>query len=373
MELTIKNVEKLLVTGDRFMINRHQLLFQELSSHIGDIQYLDIDKFSDAKLLKQGFKFIKKRLPFLPIKPVSNIRKSANIFINTSRNVEKKIRNLESKPDLIFHLYGLYSPLWDEFDIPYVTYLDYTMALARKNWCLWAPFSTEEEFASWIECERRGYQNTQHLFTMSNLAKRSLIEDYGINPEKITVVGTSGIFIEPYQGEKKFGSKQNLFNGSDFKRKGGDLVLAAFEKVKQRIPEAKLIIVGDNLSIKQDGVYNPGYISSSSAMKNIFIETDLVVAPALCEPLGIFSIEAMNYGVPCIVSENGGISEIIDGEVSGIVISQSTPDLFANQIVGLLSDTNLLKEMSENARHKVKNLFNWNNIANKMSTAISAI
>ncbi|MGB3638473.1 MAG: glycosyltransferase family 4 protein [Rivularia sp. (in: cyanobacteria)] len=367
------NVEKLLVTGDRFMINRHQLLFKELSSHIEDIQYLSIDKFSEAKRLKKVAKLIKKRLPFLPIKSVSSIRKSANSFINTSRNLEKKIRNLKSKPDLIFHLYGLYSPLWDEFDIPYVTYLDYTMALARRNWSLWAPFSTEQEFASWIECERRGYQNTQHLFTMSGLAKRSLIEDYGINPEKITVVGTSGKFLEPYQGEKEFGSKQILFNGSDFKRKGGNLLLAAFEKVKQAIPEAKLIIVGDDLSINQDGVYNPGYISSSSVMKNLFIETDLVVAPALCEPLGIFSIEAMNYGVPCIVSDNGGISEIIDREVSGIVISQPTPELLASQIIALLSDTNLLKEMSENVRDKVKNLLNWDHIANKMSTAISEI
>lgn len=367
------NAKKILVTGDRFMIDRHQILFQELSSHVEDIQYLNIEKFWDAKLIKQIGKLVKKRLSFLPIKSASSLRKNANNFINTSRDLEKKITSLKSKPDLIFHLYGMYSPFWDEFDIPYVTYLDYTMALAKRNWSPWAPFSTEQEFASWIECERRGYQNTQHLFTMSSLAKHSLIEDYGINPEKITVVGTSGNFLEPYQGEKKFGSKQILFNGSDFERKGGDLVLAAFKKIKQEIPEAKLVIVGDNLSINQDGVYNRGYISSASAMKNIFIETDVVLAPALCEPLGIFSIEAMNYGVPCIVSDNGGISEIIDHQVSGIVISHPTPELLASHTIKLLSDSNNLKEMSENVRHKVKNLLNWNHIVNKMSRAISEI
>lgn len=367
------NAKKILVTGDRFMINRHQILFQELSSHVEDIQYLNIEKLSDAKLLKQIGKLVKKRLSFLPIKSASSLRKNANNFIKTSRDLEKKIRSLKSKPDLIFHLYGMYSPFWDEFDIPYVTYLDYTMALARRNWSPWAPFSTEQEFASWIECERRGYENTHHLFTKTNLVKRSLIEDYSINPDKITVVGTSGKFLEPYQGEKEFGSKQILFNGSDFKRKGGDLVLAAFEKVKQAIPEAKLVIVGDNLSINQDGVYNPGYISSALAMKNLFIETDLVVAPAICEPLGIFSIEAMNYGVPCIVSDNGGISEIIDHEVSGIVISHRTPELLASQTIKLLSDSNVLKEMSQNVRHKVKNLLNWNHIANKMSLVLLEI
>ncbi len=367
------NTKKILVTGDRFMINRHQLLFQELSSHVEDIQYLNVEKFSDAKLLKQLGKLIKKRLSFLPIKSASRLRKNADSFIKASRDLETKIRNLKFKPDLIFHLYGMYSPFWDEFDIPYVTYLDYTMALARRNWSPWAPFSTEQEFASWIECERRAYQNTHHLFTKSGLVKRSLIEDYGINPDKITVVGTSGKFLEPYQGEKKFGSKQILFNGSDFKRKGGDLVLAAFNKVKQEIPEAKLVIVGDNLSINQDGVYNPGYISSASAMKNLFIDTDLVVAPSLCEPVGLFSVEAMNYGVPCIVSDNGGISEMIDHKVSGIVISQPTSEVLANHIIELLSDSNVLKEMSQNIRHEVLNLFNWNHIANKMSCVISEI
>ncbi len=367
------NVKTLLVTGDRFMINRHQLLFQEMSSHIGDIKYLNVDKLSEAKLLKQIGKLVKKRLSFLPVKSASSLRKNADSFIKTSRNVEKRIRSLKSKPDLIFHLYGMYSPLWDEFDIPYVTYLDYTMALAKRNWSAWAPFATEQDFHYWLECERRAYQNTHHIFTKSNLVKHSLIEDYGVNPQKITVAGTSGKFLEPYQGKKKFGSKQILFNGSDFKRKGGDLVLAAFKKVKQEIPLAKLVIIGNNLSINQDGVCNRGYISSSSAMKNLFVETDIVVAPAICEPVGLFSIEAMNFGVPCIVSDNGGISEIIDSESDGIVISQPTPELLANQMTRLLSDINLLEKMSENTRQKVKNLSNWNHIANKMSKKLSEI
>ncbi|MEO0838848.1 MAG: glycosyltransferase family 4 protein [Cyanobacteria bacterium J06643_5] len=367
------NIEKLLVTGDRFMINRHQLLFQEMSPHIGDIQYLNVDKFSEAKLLKKIGKLVKKRFSFLPVKSASSLRKNADSFIKTSRSLEKRIRSLKYKPDLIFHLYGMYNPLWDNFDIPYVTYLDYTMALAKRNWSAWAPFGIEQDFYSWIECERRAYQNTSHLFTKSSLVKHSLIEDYGVSPHKITVAGTSGKFLEPYQGKKKFGSKQILFNGSDFERKGGDLVLAAFQKVKQEIPQAKLVIVGNNLSINQDGVQVQGFVSSSSAMENLFVETDIVVAPAICEPVGLFSIEAMNFGVPCIVSDNGGISEIIDSESDGIVISQPTSELLANQMIRLLSDINLLEQMSKNARHKIENLFNWTHIANKMSNKLSEI
>jgi hypothetical protein len=60
-----------------------------------------------------------------------------------------------------------------------------------------------------------------------------------------------------------------LFNGSDFDRKGGDLVLAAFQKVQQVLPKAKLIVIGKRLSIQPDGIINPGKISSS-AMRDLF-------------------------------------------------------------------------------------------------------
>jgi hypothetical protein len=60
------------------------------------------------------------------------------------------------------------------------------------------------------------------------------------------VVGSGGHFDEFYSGEHGFGSKRILFYGdrADFGRKGGDLVTAAFQIVKEKIPEAKLAVVG---------------------------------------------------------------------------------------------------------------------------------
>lgn len=208
---------------------------------------------------------------------------------------------------------------------------------------------------------------------MSNLVKSSLVEDYRIKPDKITVVGSSGNVQEPYEGEKTFGSKQILFNGSDFERKGGDLVLAAFNQVKTALPEAKLVIIGKKLAIRENGVDNPGHISSPSEMRNLFLKTDLVVAPARCDPFPTFLMEAMSYGVPCIVSARDGMPEIIDNGVSGVVIDQPAPDLLAHQIINLLCDIPLLTSMSYNARHKVKTRFNWNDIAKNISQVLSTI
>ena len=302
---------------------------------------------------------------------IKSYSKNQVSFIRNSKQIEHKIRQLEYKPDFIFQVFGLYCPLWNKIDIPYAMYLDYTMALAKKNWPSWAPYINQREYDSWVYCECEAYKRAHHLFSMSNLVKSSLIEDYGIEADKITVIGSSGNFLEPYGGEKMFGSKQILFNGSDFKRKGGDLVLAAFKKVKQTLPEARLIIIGKKLSIDEDGIDNPGKISSRLDMRDLFLKTDLVVAPGYCDPFPAFLMEAMNYGVPCIVSANDGMPEIVDNKVNGIVVHQPTCELLANHIINLLGDISTLKEMSHNARHKVKNKFNWNDIAKNISQVLS--
>ncbi|MFM2063462.1 MAG: hypothetical protein RLZZ507_3132 [Cyanobacteriota bacterium] len=366
-------VKKMVVTGDKFMIDRNKFLFQKMNSFDNSLDYIWTEEIINSKFLKKIAKSILIKFPFLPIKNASSILKKHQTFISRSQKIEQKIRNLSYTPDLVFHIYGMFTPFWDKFDIPYVIYLDYTMALARDNWTPWAPFTTDEDFQKWKECECRSYDNASHIFTTNKKVKSSLMADYGINPDKITVVYPSGNFLEPFPGDKQFGSKQILFNGSDFERKGGDLLLAAFKQVKQVIPEAKLVIVGQNLSINEDGIDNRGYISSSTEMQDLFLKTDIVVSPARCEPLPLFLIESMNYGVPCIVSEQDGMPEIIEHEINGLVIPQPTVDQLASQMIYLLSHQDVLEKMSIHAMEKVKNQLNWQVVAQKMIETINKI
>lgn len=356
-------IKKVVVTGDALFLERYQPLFKAMSGYVDRLEYLPQGNFNQTRRSQK----IKNLLPKFLLKPAEKyFRKNQQTFIKKSQDTQKKIRELEFTPDLVFHVFGLYCPFWDKFDIPYVMYLDYTMALAAKNWSAWAPFSNPKELDFWLDCERQAYARAHHIFPMSNVVKTSLIEDYGIEPRKITVVGASANFQEYYEGEKSFGSKQILFNGSDFERKGGDLLLAAFKKVKEALPDAKLVIIGKKMVIDEDGIENPGHVSSRSDMRDLFLKTDLVVAPAYCDPFPVFLLEAMNYGVPCIVSAKDGMPEIVDNEVNGVVIPQPTPDVLAERIIALLSDNSMLISMSHKARDKMKKQMNWNNIANNI-------
>lgn len=285
---------------------------------------------------------------------------TAKRFITRSRWTERRIRRLKDKPDFVLHVFGMYSPFWKQPNIPYGMYLDYTAALAQRN------LPPSQEFSDWRDCERLAYERAYHLFPMSQLVKSSLVNDYGISPKKITVVGSFANRHALYEREKKFGSQQILFNGSDFERKGGDLVLEAFKHIKKAIPEAKLVVIGKKLTIIENGVSNPGKIESLEEMRQLFLETDLVLAPGRADPFPSFVIEAMNYAFPCIVSGNDGMPEIVDHGINGLVVDPLISESIAEKAINLLCDIPKLTSMSHQARKKVRNQLHANITAEKV-------
>lgn len=371
------NIKKVAVTGDAMFIRRHQYLFTALSPYFEELQCIPRNGSDESKVSYLWRRF--RELIYCVTNGISlsnspGLYKNPQAFIARSNEIKLKINQMRYNPDFVFHLFGTYCPFWEPSEIPYAMYLDYTMALCHKYYKPWAPFPSHEDLCAWIKYEQKAYEQAKYIFTMSNLVKSSLIEDYGICPDKITVVGASGNFLEPYTGEKHLGSQKILFNGSEFERKGGDLVLAAFAKVKKILPTAKLVVIGKKINALKgiDGVENPGVIFSSSDLENIFLDSDIVVAPANCEPFGVFLVEAMNYGVPCIVTANNanGINEFLEHEVDSIIFHQSTPDVLAHHIINVLKDSSLLMSMSKAARDKVRTNLNWNHIASKISQVL---
>ncbi|NES95667.1 MAG: glycosyltransferase family 4 protein [Desertifilum sp. SIO1I2] len=365
-------LKQVVATGDPNFLYRYQYLLKALEAHCQNLQRLPCGDVYNNKLPQKVADTAYKVLYKVSLSQADKIfHKNPKAYIAKSRNAEKKIRQLPYKPDFVLQIFGLFSPFWDNFDIPYGMYLDYTMKLAADKWSPWCPFDNPQDLDAWLECERRAYQNATHLFPMSQMVKQCLIEDYGVKPEKITVVASAGNFHEPYEGKKKFGTYQLLFNGSDFERKGGPLVLEAFQKVRQALPQAQLVIIGKKIDINEIGILNPGRIRSHDELRDIFLNTDIVVAPSYCEPFQEFLLEALNYGVPCVVSDRDGMPEIVEQGVNGILVDQLTPEAIAQTLISLLRDPKRLAAMSDAARSKIQTTLNWDSIAQKIVNALT--
>ena len=90
---------------------------------------------------------------------------------------------------------------------------------------------------------------------------------------------------------------------------------------------------------------------------------DVAVFPSTYEPFGIVALEAMLAGVPTVVSDVGGLNEIIDHGVDGMKSYAGNPNSIADSVLALLFDPQLCANISKNAKAKVKAQFNWNKIA----------
>ncbi|MGI4792405.1 MAG: glycosyltransferase family 4 protein [Janthinobacterium lividum] len=368
------DLNNIVVTGDAGFMRRYQIFHASLADRCTHLECLVSGDAYNNSLFGTIVRGIYNRTPL--ISRDKNLRagilhKRKAAFLRKSRQTEQKIARLSVQPDLVLHMFGMYAPFLHPSPIPFTMTLDFTMALAVKEWPAWAPFQTDKARRDWLDTEGDAFRRAAHLFPWSNLVKQSLMNDYGVPEDKITVIGSSGNFRTPYDGAKTFGSHQIIFNGTDWDRKGGDIVVDAFRKVRQTIPDAKLVIIGTKTPLDEPGVETPGYITSATGMQDLFLASDLVVAPARCEPYGGFLVEGMNYGVPCIVSDRGAMFEIVDHDVNGLVLPELTADCLAESIVSLLRDMPRLERFSASARNKVKTQLNWDAIAAKMFDALS--
>jgi D-inositol-3-phosphate glycosyltransferase len=93
---------------------------------------------------------------------------------------------------------------------------------------------------------------------------------------------------------------------------------------------------------------------------------DVFVMPSRTETFGLVALEAQAVGTPVVASAVGGLTEIIDDEVTGILVAARQPDAFARAIVRLLDDPELRERMGEAARRRAAT-FTWERASERLA------
>ncbi|MEM0007411.1 MAG: glycosyltransferase family 4 protein [Candidatus Bathyarchaeia archaeon] len=163
-----------------------------------------------------------------------------------------------------------------------------------------------------------------------------------------------------------------LFVGRLVYEKGIHVLINAVPKVLEKV-NAKIVIVGNgymqqSLSeyIRSTGLAHKvmftGFVDDRT-LRNLQKCADVSVVPSLFEPFGIVALEAMAAKSPVVVSDTGGLSEIVEHEVTGVKVYPNNPDSLAWGITRVLLDENLANRLRENAYRKVVENYNWKKIS----------
>ena len=225
--------------------------------------------------------------------------------------------------------------------------------------------------------ERAVYHGMTRIFAMSEYLRRSFIDDFDVPADRVAAVG-EGINLDAIPDpvdDKRYDSREILFVGVDFPRKGGWELLRAFRTVREAIPGATLHIVGPHsLAIPADleaGVVFHGYLSKNdpadrARLDDLFRRSCLFVMPSLYEPFGIAPLEAMANQIPCLVTDGWALKEMVTpGRTGDLVACGSVEDLH-EKLVALLRDPARLRAMGRAGRQTVVDRYTWDRVVDRL-------
>lgn len=108
--------------------------------------------------------------------------------------------------------------------------------------------------------------------------------------------------------------------------------------------------------------YFTGFMSDADLDKFQTI-ADCAVFPSLYEPFGIVALESFAARVPVVVSDTGGLPEVVQHNQTGIVTRANDPDSLTWGILAVLKNPLHSQQLVDNAYKSIAERFNWNNLA----------
>lgn len=233
--------------------------------------------------------------------------------------------------------------------------------------------------------ERAATHHADQVITVSHQLKNEILWMYNTPEWKVSVV-YNGINVHNFDGLVDQGEIKKhlgigpcdptvLFVGRMTYQKAPDLLIEAIPYVLRYYPNVKFLFVGDGdmkmgleHRARQLGISNAvrflGY-RNGRELVNLYKASDCVCIPSRNEPFGIVILEAWGAEKPVLTTVNGGPSEFIWHDVTGLKIFDN-PDSIAWGIGTLFADFEHARWMGRNGRIAAENGFSWETISDRI-------
>lgn len=165
----------------------------------------------------------------------------------------------------------------------------------------------------------RSLQAAAAIVTWCDWAKQSLVDDYGLDGSRISVIAPGVDLAAWPRPETRGGSSRTriLFVGGDFERKGGEVLLRAFEGLPDTY-ELHLVTKAPVDSTDRIHVYHD-VAPNSQLLKRLYATAELFVLPTLADCFPLVIQEAMAAGLPVISTDTGAIREAVRHGETGLL------------------------------------------------------
>lgn len=236
------------------------------------------------------------------------------------------------------------------------------------------------------------YDSVVRIIVHAESNKRELVSVFAVDASKIAVIphGSYDFLCarEPLTKDAARervgvprGKKVILFFGLIKRYKGLEYLVDAFEEVRGRVKDAFLLIVGDVYAGDPEGHrYYTQMIDGLRGRDDVLCVASYVPVEAVGQYLAAADVVVLPYtrtyqsgvllaayaaGRPVVVTDTGGLSEVVEEGRSGFVVPPGDAKALAIGMMDILADSERLNAMGERARHLATAVYGWDAIASR--------
>lgn len=284
-----------------------------------------------------------------------------------SRQLENELK--KTKVDLLYAPAAPQLIAYLKTPVPVIFMTDATFQQIQGYYDAWqniAPSNISEG----IEVDSRAFHNAAHAMVASDWCRQSAIRDYGVDPNKISVVPLGANLDHPpatAPEKENTGICRLLFLGVEWERKGGPIALEAFRQLRRLGVNAHLHIVGCRplADVSDDGITVIPFLDKNKPeeqrqMVSILEQTHFLLLPTRAECAGVVFCEAAAYGIPSITTATGGVPTYVRDGINGYAMPyEANGAAYAEKIYSLFSDFDAYQALSDSSRKLYEDELNW--------------
>jgi glycosyltransferase involved in cell wall biosynthesis len=220
-----------------------------------------------------------------------------------------------------------------------------------------------------FEVEAKGMQKADRIIPVSQYTQQCAVENYGIAEEKFYPVHNAIDEAETFRMPNNSGEKLVLFLGRVTFQKGPEFMVETAWKLLQVYPNVMFFVagVGDMMEVLKQKVLErridhkfvfAGFLSKTN-VKKVLARADVYFMPSVSEPFGLSALEAAQFDVPCVISRQSGVREVLPNALNADFWDT---DRFANYIYGLLNYEGIRQDMISKTKQDLAQL-SWDDAA----------
>ena len=233
--------------------------------------------------------------------------------------------------------------------------------------------------SSWIE--KTAVETADRVIAVSAGMRDDILAHFGAAPERVVVIH-NGIDPERFRRTDRrdalehFGVREPyvLFVGRITDQKGIFDLLAAAPRLPTGVQVVLCASAPDTPEIEERlkravaGRPNVTWIAEMVAhdpLVQLYSHAAVFACPSVYEPFGLINLEAMACAAPVVACGVGGILEVVEDGVTGLLVPPATPDALAAALARVLGDKALGERMGRAGRRRVESAFSWASVAER--------